>query len=89
MTDDREQPCLKDSPTASREADEAQQMMAAAELLSDVAALPRPLRAAMAHTLYAVAAELRNGRPLAVEVRRAARHLVRAVEDVASDRGVA
>lgn len=69
-------------PYSTREADEADQMIRVGESIRDVEGLPAPIAAACAHVLYAAAAELRNGRPLAIEVRRAARHLLAAVTTV-------
>lgn len=71
-------------PYSSREAQDAQEMRAAAEQVGLLAVVPRPVQAALAHTLYAAATELDNGRPLPIEIRRAARHAVRAIGEVAS-----
>jgi hypothetical protein len=70
-------------PYSSREDQESREMQAAAERLREVRDLPAPLRAALAHTLYAAATELANGRRLPIEVRRAARHVVQAIREVA------
>jgi hypothetical protein len=72
-------------PYSSREDQESREMQAAAERLRDLRELPPPLRAALAHTLYAAATELANGRRLPIEVRRAARHVVQAIREVAPD----
>jgi hypothetical protein len=69
-------------PHVNREAEEARQMRAAAERIWDeLPQVPRPLQAAVAHTLHAAATELENGRPLPREIRRAATHTVQAIED--------
>jgi hypothetical protein len=67
-------------PYRSSEMDEARRMNAAAEYLTHTTTVPRAMRAALAHVLYACSAELNHGRPLPVEVRRAAKHLLRVVE---------
>jgi hypothetical protein len=53
-------------------------LRAAAEHVYDVE-LPRPLKAAVAHTLHAAATELDNGRRMPVDCRAAARELAVAV----------
>jgi hypothetical protein len=53
-------------------------MTAAVDQL-DQLGLPRGVRAAVAHTLHAAALELNNDRPLPLEVRRAANHLVQEI----------
>ena len=66
----------------NREAEDARRMRAAAEQVwEDLPQVPRPLQAAVAHTLHAAATELENGRPLPREVRRAATHTVQAISD--------
>jgi len=70
-------------PYSSREDQESREMQAAAQRLDDLPDVPQPLRAAVAHTLYAAATELTNGRRLPIEVRRAARHVVQAIDEVA------
>jgi hypothetical protein len=74
-------------PYSSREDQESREMQAAAERLRDLPEVPAPLRAAVAHTLYAAATELTNGRRLPIEVRRAARHVVQAIAEVAPAEG--
>lgn len=73
-------------PYSSREEQEAQQMYAAAETSRTLEQVPRPIRAALAHTLYAAALELSNGRVLPVEVRRAAMHVLKAIQETATGR---
>lgn len=65
-------------PYSDTEAEEAQSMTTAAGQL-DRLGLPGGLRAAVAHALHAAALELNNARPLPLEVRRAARHLVQEI----------
>jgi hypothetical protein len=73
-------PVPERKPHLSREAEEARQMRAAAERVwTDLPQVPRPLQAAVAHTLHAAATELENGRPLPREIRRAATHTVQAI----------
>jgi hypothetical protein len=67
------------TPYGQREDDEARSMREAVEELRELPGVPRPLVAGVSHALYAAATELSNGRPLAIEVRRAATHLVRAI----------
>jgi hypothetical protein len=70
------------SPDNNAEIEEARSMAAAVDQL-DHLGLPRGLRAAVAHALHAAALELNNGRPLPLEVRRAARHLVEEINQAA------
>ena len=72
-------------PYSSTERDEAQRMRAAAERTAQLQDVPRPVQAAITHVLYAAATELDNGRPLAIEVRRAARHLLQAITRETAD----
>jgi hypothetical protein len=56
-------------------------MQAAAERAILIPGIPRPIWAAIGHVLFAVATELANGRRLPIEVRRAALHMVRAIDE--------
>lgn len=69
-------------PYSRQDADEADELRAVGERVRELPAVPRPLAAAVAHVLYAAAGELANGRPLGIEPRRAARHVVEAVGEV-------
>jgi hypothetical protein len=71
-------------PYSGREAQEARAMRTAAERVGDLAEVPRPVQAALAHALHAAATELENGRALPREIRRAAVHAVRAIGELTS-----
>ena len=58
-------------------------MQVAAEKVGNIPGIPRPIWAAIGHVLFAVATELANGRRLPIEVRRAALHMVRAIDEAA------
>ncbi len=81
-------PAAAERPYSDTEAEEAHSMSSAADQL-DQLGLPRALRAAIAHTLHAAALELNNGRPLPLEVRRAARHIVQAIDETTRGLGQA
>jgi hypothetical protein len=68
-------------PYSSIEDEQARDMQAAAERASVIPGIPRPIWAAIGHVLFAVATELANGRRLPIEVRRAALHMVRAIDE--------
>ena len=68
-------------PYSSVEDEQARAMQAAAEKVGDIPGVPRPIWAAIGHVLFAVATELANGRRLPIEVRRAALHMVRAIDE--------
>lgn len=59
-------------------------MFAAAETSRTLAQVPRSIRAALAHTLYAAALKLSDGRDLPIEVRRAARQVLKAITETAA-----
>jgi hypothetical protein len=67
-------------PCSSVEDQQARAMQAAAERASLIPGIPRPIWGAIGHVLFAVATELVNGRRLPVEVRRAALHMVKAID---------
>lgn len=69
-------------PYSTREAEEADELQRIGESVRTVPGLPPAIAAAAAHVLYAAAGELRNGRSLGIEPRRAARHLATAVRQV-------
>jgi hypothetical protein len=80
-------PVPERQPHVSREAQEARRMRDAAERVwTDLPQVPRPLQAAVAHTLHAAATELENGRALPREIRRAATHTVQAIDESITSR---
>lgn len=72
---------MPERPYSSSEDQEAREMLAGAEATRTLPGVPRPIQAALAHTLTAAALELSNGRVLPVEVRRAARHVLKAINE--------
>ncbi len=62
-------------------------MLAAVDKVGQIEGIPRPIWAAIGHVLYTVSTELANGRRLPIEVRRAALHMVRAIDDSVGDAG--
>ncbi|MEU9819229.1 hypothetical protein ACIGG9_15940 [Pseudonocardia alni] len=63
-------------------AEQAREFRASAEVVRSMQELPRPLRAAVSHVLSAACTELANGRVLPIEIRRAVRHVQKAVREV-------
>jgi len=74
---------LQGRPYSFVEDEQARDMQAAAEKVGNIPGIPRPIWAAIGHVLFAVATELANGRRLPIEVRRAAVHLVPAIDESA------
>ena len=73
-------------PYRSVEDEQARDMQAAAEKVGNIPSMPRPIWAAIGHVLFAAAMELANGRRLPIEVRRAALHMVRAIDEASPRR---
>ena len=73
-------------PYSSTEEQQARDMQAAAERANLISGIPRPISAAIGHVFYAVSTELANGRRLPIEVRRAAIHLMKAIDESAGVR---
>ncbi|GAA1178169.1 hypothetical protein [Pseudonocardia alaniniphila] len=73
-------------PYSSVEDEQARAMRAAADRASLIPGIPWPIWAAIGHVLFAVATELANGRRLPIEVRRAALHMVRAIDEAEARR---
>jgi hypothetical protein len=70
-------------PYSSVEDEQARDMQAAAEKIGNIPGIPRSIWAAIGHVLYAVSAEMANGRRLPIDARRAALHMVRAIDETA------
>jgi hypothetical protein len=68
-------------PYGSIEDQQARDMQAAVDKVANIPGIPRPIWAAIGHVLFAVSTELANGRRFPIEVRRAALHMVRAIDE--------